>query len=1534
MRFREGTRRESAFGRSWSRRSTVYFAAIATGLIGAGVGLGTHATRSWAEGRTPPAVRFPAKARPLGHAQIASTTAQRAHTAFMSYGKLPLSFEPNRGQTASRVEFLARGRAYTLFLTRNEAVLALTAAANASRASAEPGSARHRASTAGDVFRMRLLNANPDVRITGHGEQAGKTNYFLGNDPRQWRTNIPNYSQVEYAGIYSGVDLTYYGNNRQLEYDFRLAPGADPNAIALGINDDSSSGKRAATGLGPMRIAANGDLVIPTATGEIRLRKPSAYQLEPSGSTHAVKAHFVVKSGAPDRRPRERRITFSLGPYNHNLPLVIDPVLAYSTFLGGSSTDSGYAVAIDASGNAHVAGATASVDFPCPQGQNCGSFMGGPSDIFVAELDSAGATLLHSTYIGGSGTDQPSSIALDSSGDAYLTGQTDSNDFPTTAGAYQTACGGSTCGTHVYDAFFTKLNADGSTLDYSTYLGGPNADQGYGIAVDGAGNAYVVGLTSSTTFPVTSGAYQTTFGGGSQDAFVSELNPGGKGQADLLYSTYLGGNGTDEAEGIALGPSGNVFVAGQTVSTNFPTTPGAFNTKCGTDGNCNGNTSDAFVSKLALAGGGSSDLLYSTYLGGSGGDEAKAIAVDSSGNVFVTGDTLSADFPTKAAFQPSFGGGTDGFVAKIKPAGAGPADLVYSTYLGGSDEDQGNAVAVDALGDAYVAGMTGSADFPVTTGALQGTCGTDGTCDGGLNDAFVTVLTPDGSGQIYSTYLGGAGDDEAFAAALDSFGDLFVTGSTASPGSFTVGQGFPVTMGAFQTSCGTDGNCNAVSDAFLAKLSLGPVADVSPSSLDFGQLAVGSSSASQTVTLTNDGVGTLSITSIAITGGQAADFAETNTCGSTLAPNVSCTISVTFKPTSIGAQSSSLAITDNAPGSPHTLGLSGTGTSQGAIQLSPAVLSFGNQTVGTTSAAQSVTVMNTGASTITVNSITASAPFATTSQGQSNYCGATIAPGASCTVGVTFSPTTAGAQSGTLTVMDNDTPNQQTVSLSGTGAPGPAVSLSPASLAFGNQALKTTSAAMTSTLTNSGGSDLSITSISITGTNASDFAETNTCPTTKPLSAGADCAIRVTFTPSASGDRSAAVTVTDDAPSSPQAVAISGIGTAPVVSLSPSSLTFMPVDPGKSSLLRTTLSNTGNGSLAINSIAVGGANSGDFAETNTCGSTVSASSSCVITVTFTPAAAGSRSGTISISDNASNSPQTVALSGTGNGPQGVLSPQSVPFGGENVGTSSSASTVTLSNPGNATLSITSISIAGANAGDFAETNTCGSTVLAGKSCTISVTFTPTAGGSRSASLDVNDNALTSPQSVSLTGSGKAFSVAASPGSVSVAPGTSANYTLTLTPLGGFDEMVQVSCTGAPSESTCTASPAAATLNGSSPTDVAITVATTAPSAAPPIGRIAPPLVPWGKPLAAPALWLAALGLLGVLSVFRRRRALALLAMAALSVVMWASCGSSTVGGGGNGGGKSGGTPAGTYTITLTSIGGNQTHTTTVSLKVQ
>ena len=683
------------------------------------------------------------------------------------YVQLPLYFEPNLGQTGAPVQFLARTGGYTLFLTPGEAVMVLSRRQQPLFRHAPPPPAERA------VVRMRIEGAAATAPVAGLERQPGISAYFLGNDPARWRPEVPHYARVEYEQVYPGVDLVYYGDHRQVEYDFVVAPGADPGRIQLAYQGAA------------LRLDASGDLVLATPLGELKQLKPRVWQ-QLGGKRVEVAASYRLAG---------RSVGVEVASYDRRQPLVIDPVLSYSTYLG--TIDWATGIAVDSAGAAYVAGYTDSAYFPVPNGYQATE--GGGVDAFVVKLNpntgNGAVTLAYSTYLGGSADDEALAVAVDSSGAAYVTGWTLSTNFPT-VNAYQATLPGAE------DAFVTKVNAYNGTgaitLAYSTYFGGATGDvEGEAIAVDAAGAAYVAGTTGSPNLP-TLNAFQTKAGGG-QDAFVTKFGAySGTGTVALAYSTYLGGSGDDYASGIAVDSTGAAYVSGWTLSTNFPTANPYQSSLHGDE--------DAFVAKLNSSGG----AVYSTYLGGSGDEEAYAIAVDSTGAAYVAGETGSADFPTLNAYQASLGGGQDAFVTKLNPyGGSGPVTLAYSTYLGGSNGDSALAIAVNAAGAAYVTGWTLSPNFP-TGNPYQASLD-------GSEDAFVTKLNPyGGTGPLtlaYSTYLGGGGADEAFAIAVDSTNAVYVAGSTDS-------VDFPI-ANAYQPGLSVG------QDAFVTKLVLEPTLSAS-----------------------------------------------------------------------------------------------------------------------------------------------------------------------------------------------------------------------------------------------------------------------------------------------------------------------------------------------------------------------------------------------------------------------------------------------------------------------------------------------------------------------------------------------------------------------------------------------------------------------------------------------------------------------------------------------------------------------------------
>jgi hypothetical protein len=617
---------------------------------------------------------------------------------------VPLFFIANQGQAPASVRFMTKSPGITAWFLDDAVVLR----------------------AAGGTVRMSFEGAETSAALEGRQPLAGKANFLTG-DAGTWRLGVPLFGELSYRNLYPGIDMVFGGGGRDLKSEFLVAPGADPSRIWLRY-----------AGAGKLRIEDDGSLWIPVNGAPFREQAPLVYQ-ERNGRRLSVGSRFrLAPNGA---------LGFELGAYDRSLPLVIDPVLSYSTLLGGSGFDSATAIAVDSSGSAYVAGFTDSYDFPTLNASQ--SYQAGSNNAFVAKLNAAGNGLIYSTYIGGSADDRAYGIAVDSSGNAYVTGSTTSLNFPVRY-ALQSRLLGSR------NAFVVKLSPAGNMMLYSTYLGGSGADYGYGIAVDGSGNAYVVGDTTSLNFPAT--GFQTGFHG-VQDAFVAKVSSDG---SHLVYSTYLGGSNTDHGAAIAVDAGGAAYVTGSTYSVDFPTKVPFQPRIAGGE--------DAFIARLNSSG---TSLLFSTYLGGSNGtvpypETGQAIALDSQGNAYVVGVTSSADFPLLNAEQSSLGGWLDAFVTKVNSSGA----LMYSTYLGGSGVDVGNAVAVDSSGSAYVTGYTYSTDLPVVA-ALQSTIG--GDCD-----AFLAKLSPAGNSLMYLSYLGGNGSDNGSAVALDPTGAVYVAGWTLS----------------------------------------------------------------------------------------------------------------------------------------------------------------------------------------------------------------------------------------------------------------------------------------------------------------------------------------------------------------------------------------------------------------------------------------------------------------------------------------------------------------------------------------------------------------------------------------------------------------------------------------------------------------------------------------------------------------------------------------------------------------------------------
>ena len=1112
--------------------------------------------------------------------QAARPAASPSSELVANYGKLPLGFEPNEGQSDGLVKFLSRGRGYSLFLTGNEAVLtfqkgashqpnvrsvdprvprqplvsgaALPGPLSLSALKAKPESAAEklgdrRAGLAGPsalplaarrersaVLRMRLVGANASAAVVGREELPGKSNYFIGSDPKNWRTNVPTFAKVNYQNVYPGVDLVYYGSQGgQLEYDFVLAPGADPAAILFGLSGGQREGSRQAAGGGTQnqptsqpkiqnvvsKIVPSGDLVVKIDGDEVRFHKPVVYQpaIEDShrasdvGPRTPVEGHYVLRAG--------NQVGFEVAPYDHSRPLIIDPVLSYSTFLDGDGTDSLRGIVVDSAGNAYLTGSTTSADFPSTTGALESANPGG-TVAYVSKLNPTGTALVYSTFLGDAGgSAQGFAIAVDPSGNAYITGAA-SSPFPTTAGAYKTTISGAAA------YFVTKLNATGSALVYSTYFG-PGGIEAIHIAVDPAGNVYLTGTTMpeqfagnlyAGTFPTTSGALEPSPPNPAnfvapaansipagypapnpcyesseycQTAFVTKLNAAGSA---LVYSTYLGGYGDDAGNAIAADSAGNAYVTGTTSSYfwpgditgsvanggNFPTTAGAFQATPPIPlPNCpnisglpcyNGQVlylNTGFVTKLNPTG----SLVYSTFLGnaasttGVGATSAMGIAADGSGDAYITGYTQSTNFPTVNPLQGTCGscgtGGYNAFVTKLNAAGSA---LVYSTFLGGNGGDSGWAVAVDSAGEAYVTGRTTSTNFP-TVNPFQA------TNQGGYfgYDVFVSELNAAGSALVSSSYLGGSEDDAVAGIGLDSSGNAYVAGQTYS-------TNFPTTPGALQQTA-TAASCLEFPRGYIPFTSIITIENGVGGQVLFGQMTPAAYAALSSVPLPNEPYRIGFCESVEIYPGayyqiavptaqeRVGNFSDVGFQLTNPATSLPYLNNIIIPPTS--TPGTFAWVINHPPNPPGYNDYVAKISVNSGVSLLSVSLPFGTENVGVPSSPLTATVTNSGTDILTISKVaiegTNAGDFATSAD---TCTGASIKPTDSCTLNVAFTPTGAGTRSASLEFFDNASNSPQTVGLTGTGFSAIAVTLGPttASVPLGHTTVFTSTITGTASL--------------------------------------------------------------------------------------------------------------------------------------------------------------------------------------------------------------------------------------------------------------------------------------------------------------------------------------------------------------------------------------------------------------------------------------------------------------------------------------
>ncbi len=1249
-----------------------------------------------------------------------------------NYGNIPLYFIQNQGQVADNIKYYEKGQGHTTYFKADGIHLHLSRTMDSADAQFMEEAHVNEAIQHEERIRLFPVNANTNPKMTSSEALESRVNYFMGKDPAQWQRNLSTYRSVMYQDVYKGVDMKFYGNNRQLEYDIIVSPGADPSTISLAYE-----------GVEDLNITEDGSLEILLKQGKLVQKKPYIYQ-EIAGKRVEIDGVFKILKGHPTDSESAFVYGFEVAAYNKSLPLTIDPVIDYSTYLGGASDDLGHRIVVDAAGNTYVTGITASSDFPTTapiQGA-----LGGGNDIFVAKINAAGTAFVYTTYLGGSGNDTPWGIDVDSAGSVYITGETLSPNFPVMNPIQASLKGG-------IETFVTKINAAGSALDYSTFLGDKSSDSARDIAVDASGNAYIVGGTNSSNFPTSTPIQGSR--AGFFDAFVSKINAAGSA---LLYSTYVGGEGNDFGYGIAVDDGGNAFITGKTNSYAFPTvSPFQSDFALG--------LSDAFVTKINASG---TAYDYSTYLGGAATDEGKDIALDAAGNAYITGHTHSVNFPTSSPIQGK-NPFRDLFVTKMNVTGTA---LVYSTYLGGNGNDIGHGIAVDPSGNAYIIGETASTDFPTAQSIQAGHAG-------GSTDVFISVINDIGSSLAFSTYLGGGGTDIGYGIALDASGSIYVTGNTRS-------SNFP-TVAPIQSS-----NAGGA-EAFISKISnvtfdtdITVTDSVLPNNdltIAFGDVTVGTAS-NQVVTITNSGSANLVIGTLAQIDGVAVPFSiiTDNCSGQTLTPSGNCTVNVRFSPTAEVPSSDSFDIPSNDPDeSSVTFILTGTGVpiptpditvSDSMVPANDLTIPFGNVAIGEYSE-KLLTITNDGSANLVIGTLAQvdliAAPFSLLND---NCSGQTLSPAASCTLDVRYTPAAEITSNDSFDIPSDD-PDESalTFNVSGTGTPTPTPditvtdSIAPGNdltIAFGNLTVGTSSD-QTFTITNDGSADLVIGTLAQVDLIADPFSLLNDNCSGQTLSPAANCTLNVRFSPTAENTSNDSFDMpSNDFDENPVIVNLSGTGTpvpTPDITVADSvapnndlSLPFGNITEGTESIQLITLSNDGNADLIVGTLAQSNTLSAPFSiQNDTCsGQTLTPSTNCSLGVHFSPSDLTTSNDSFDIpSNDPDESAITINLSGTGApivsdivviDSVSPVADLQVPFGDITTGTASTQ-IVTITNAGDGALVISPISGLTLSATPFSVLNDlCSNQTLAlSESCTFDIRFAPTTAAIFNDSLEIPSN---------------------------------------------------------------------------------------------------------------------------------------------------------------------------------------------------
>ena len=1309
-----------------------------------------------------------------------NTPSNTVHDFANSFLHMPLDFEANQGQAPTTYAFVAHGPSYALGVSPTGVALSLQRGARGNAEVQDPPALLKQHGIQSSKLYLNLVGADGNSVLSGLDAQSGRSSYFIGNDPSKWQRSVPHFNRVRIASAYPGIDLIFYGNREQLEYDFAVAPGADPGDIRL-------QAKGAAT----VAIDADGNAILHTAAGEVELKRPVAYQTinkvrVPVGSAFQLTAHDELR--------------FEIGKYDRARSLIIDPVLEYAVGFGGTNANQAIGVAIDASGNAYVTGNTCSVDFPSTAG-NFEVMHTNPAnkdcqDAFVTKLDPTASTLIYSDYIGGaSASSTGTHIAVDSSGDAFVVGATGATDFPTVTNIGPTApapCGIANKGYNCPDAFVLKLNPDGSQLLFSSLLGGNQSSGAYQVKLNPVtGDLVVLGETNSSSFLPAPTTLETTFAGGTCanstpcfNSFLVALDPS---SGAFRYGTYLGGSGNDWSSGLAFDSSGSIYVAGS-AQPPFSSSLGTVTHTYAPGGGATAKGTNLFVAKLNL----SANKLTPGYLTLVQADAdlgASGISVDPSGNLYFAGTTAALHLGvTAGAFQTTnnatFNTQTDnclwgpvmspflpnacgtGLVGKLNATGA----LSFLTYLGGSIQDEAEAIGNDSSGNVWITGVTFSNDFPLSADHY--------IIPTGFAVPYLAEMSTDGTKLPFSTLMGG-GSGQSTDLWVDSNNNIYVTGFASN---------LPSTPGAYPY------NPAIFTGIFVQKWGEGaaPALSITPTSLNFPAIALGASSAPMTATVQNTGTVPMQLgvqLVAAYPGETPSDFPESTTCGSSLAAGASCTITASFAPgppsqacvTLQGCDTTSrvagVVISTNAPQLAQTLSLSGTASVGPSIQVAPNPIVFGAQAAGTSSAALYIQAGSTGDAPLTLSSIALSGPNASdfqltlTGVGGPDCVSNPVQQGTLCNLDMIFSPpaNATGTRTATLTFTDNAGDSPQSVPVTGTVASTNSLNISPLTLSpTFPVAIGTSTYAVLDIQNPSQTNSVQVSGLNITGASSGDYsAAPSNCGTNGALPmtipANTTCYVDVTFKPSAgaSGIRSATLTV-QTTPAVTGLPTVSLVGDAvtnsqPAMSLQefPNPMNFGGLQVGETSnaasVLLTIYNNipipcaggasTCGAPLVISSITPGLSDYtiADLGQTSctTFPLTIAPGSVCTLDMVFKPAAAGSRDTTLTIQSNDPQGTVQVPIYGTGLSlPLGELLQTGLDFGNSAIGVASPPLTTTLLNAGQSNLVISG---ATASTNFAVSANTCTGTLAPQATCTISVTFTPPSAGYVTGTLTVTDN---------------------------------------------------------------------------------------------------------------------------------------------------------------------------------------------------